>query len=369
MEHHRLSPSSAHRWIACPASVQASAGFPDTRSDAAFEGSAAHVLHDYALRHDRPAAELIGTTVDVDGVSWTVDEEMAAHVQTSVDYVRSFPGALLVEQRFDLSPWIPGGFGTADALLVGDGVATLPDFKYGKGVRVHARENPQLMVYALGAWHASGYLYDVDLFRLVVSQPRLDHFDEWTIPVRDLLAWGDDVLRPAVALATGDAPPFTPAEDACRWCRAAPTCRALADHAMAIARQAFAQPPPVLTNAEVGELLARLPIVEQWAGKLREHAFAELSAGAEVPGWKLVEGRANRAWSDESTAAGRLVAAGATDDQIFVRKLISPTQAEKVLGRKHAALECVVKPAGKPTLAPDTDPRPPCDAGFGAFSP
>ena len=346
----------------------------------AAEGTAAHELAERCLRQGANASDYRGEALTADGFAFDVTNEMVDAVQLYLDYVRDQPGRLLIEQQVDFSPWVPGGFGTADAVVLNEDVATIVDLKYGRGVKVEADNNPQAMCYALGAAYAYSFLFDIPTFRLVIVQPRLDHISAWEITTSDLLTWAEDVLKPAVEAALSEAPAFHPGEVQCRFCRAKGTCRALAKHSLAIASDGFeALGDPVkptdlkqLSNGEIAALLPHLDLVADWIKAVEAIALSQLERGATVPGYKLVAGRSLRKWADEAEAEAALRALPKLKvADIFTKKLISPAQAEKKLGKTHKLLaEHVVKPAGRPTLAPVSDTRPALEidptAGFDA---
>lgn len=364
-EHAKLSPSAAHRWMTCPGSVRLEAGFPDQTSDHARAGSTAHALAEMALANGQDAAAYAGARFsdDLD----VIDDEMVVEVQKYLDYVRGLPGHREIETRLDLGQWVPGGFGTADAVVVDGTTAHVVDLKYGKGVRVDAEENAQAMCYGLGALAAFDFLFEIETLRLVIHQPRLDHVSEWDIPAADLLAWANGTLQPAALLALTDGAPLSPGEAQCRWCRAKDHCAARAETALAAAIEGFEDlnDPLGIRDAETIDdaTLARLlPLADDAAAffkALRSRARETLLNGGEVPGYKLVAGRKGaRAWGDED-AAGKALQRKLGAKAVYEKRLISPTQAERLLGEDSHILEKhVVQPDGAPTLAPVTDKRP-----------
>ena len=369
--HAKLSASGAHRWMVCPASVRMEEGYADESSSYAREGTAAHELADRCLRHERSARSYVGTEIEVEGVTYSVDVEMADYVQQYLDYVRLLPGFHFPEQRVDFSQWVPDGFGTSDSIVIADGVISIVDLKYGKGVAVSAENNPQLMLYALGALAAYDFLYDLHTVRMTIVQPRLDHISEWEIPVTGLLAFGERA-REAAAVALSGEGGFVPEDKACRFCKARGECKAQAAQHLQTVKGEFAgfeealAAPLIDTDRldarELAALLAQVDAITAWASAIEASAQAILEAGGELPGYKLVEGRSNRQWADDVEAEAALRAAKVKVADMMATKLKTPTQMEKVLGKEHPVLLAhVIKPKGKPTIAPLSDKRPALD--------
>lgn len=369
--HAKLSPSSAHRWLHCAGSVTLEAGMPDEGSIFAAEGTAAHALAELCLRGEMQPTDMVGKEVE----GWVVTKDMADHVADYVDYVLNIHGDngetnLFIEQRVEFTEWVPDGFGTSDAIIVGDGLCHVIDLKFGQGVKVSAYQNEQAMLYALGVWQTYGRLFTIDTFVLHIHMPRLDYVSEYTITVKDLLRWADKVVRPAAAKAVAGSDAFEPSEKACRFCKARATCKALAKHNFEVAMGSFDNldepldpiSPLLLSVDDIAKLLPKMPMIKAWANDVEDHAHKTLASGGVVPGYKLVEARSNRQWLDDDQAAAVLSDKGYDP---FTKKVISPTQAEKLLGRTKAAeiTDLVVKPRGKPSLAPDSDPRPAYGAG------
>ncbi|MCI7305494.1 MULTISPECIES: DUF2800 domain-containing protein [Actinomycetaceae] len=360
--HALLSASSAHRWLNCPPSAKAVEGTADTPSDAALQGTAAHALAEHKLlralkrRSKRPISEWIDDEMETltDDYRDFVLERLAEVRQTCVD------AQVFVEQRLDYSTYAPGGFGTADALILAEPVLHLVDLKYGAGIAVSPVNNPQLMLYGLGALAAFGALYDITEVRLSIFQPRRDNVETWTIPATELIAWGQEVVAPIAAIAAQGRGEYR-AGSWCQFCRIAPTCRARAAANLALARHEFA-PPAELTLDEVADVLMKIPELKAWASDVEAWALAQAQAGTQVPGFKVVAGRSVRKYSDEAAVAEAAKKAGYTD--IWDKKLIGITAMEKLMGRstfKDVLGDLVVKPEGKPTLVPESDKRPPLE--------
>lgn len=362
--HAKLSASGAHRWLACPGSVRLEDGIADAGSAYAAEGTLAHELAEICLARGWDAHDLPPYAEASRGEDWgRYPDDMRQHVQSYLDLVRGFPGALLVETRVTYDRWVPEGFGTADALVIDDTKAALVDLKYGQGVKVYA-DGPQLKLYALGAIQTHGWLYDIQTWELVICQPRIDHIDAVTVSTGHLLEWAETVVAPAAALALTDGAPLSPGEHQCRFCRAKAVCRSRRDANLKVAYADFGPlpKPDSLDLGEIAALLGKLDEMEQWAKDVRDYAMSQAESGHDLPGYKLVEGRSYRQWTDEAAVIRRLRALKYLKSDYIVEKLIGIGEAEKLLGGKKAATpildELTVKPPGRPALVPEADKRP-----------
>ena len=357
--HALLSASSAHRWLNCPPSAQASAGVRDEASQAALQGTAAHALAEYKLlralkrRAKRPVSEFEDDEMDQltsDYVGFVLEHLTAAR-QACAD------PQVLIEQRLDFSHVVPGGFGTGDCVIIAEPVLHIIDLKYGQGVMVESEANPQLMLYALGALEAFGSLYDITEVAVTIFQPRRSNVSTWTISVAELVAWAEQVVKPRAALAASGDGEFAPGEW-CRFCKLAPTCRTRAEANLALAKNEFA-PPAELDDGEIAAVLAQLPQLKAWATDVEAHALSlAVNQGKTWTGFKLVEGRSIRKYTNEQAVAQAAEAAGV---DVWDRKLKTITALEKQLGKKRFSElfgDLVVKPAGKPALVPVSDKRP-----------
>ena len=361
-EHAELSASSAHRWIACPASVSASRGIDDSSSEAAEEGTAAHLLAERCLVSRAPARSFIGEIFN----GHVVDSEMADFVQVYVDYCNSIRGdRTYVEARLDYSLWAKGGFGTADFLRFGAGEAWVVDLKYGR--MPVAADCPQLKCYALGVFNKYGFNAQLDTIHMVIVQPRLGTVDVHTMRHVELLKWGKQVLQPAAKAALQEGATFHPGESQCRFCKAAPTCKPLADHALENASVGFedlTQTPPdtnKLSAEQIASLLPHLNLIKSWCEKVALKAQTLAGEGHVIDGYKLVRSKTNRRWSDDQEALQLMQRL--TNETVFTTKAISPTQAIKILGVENEELKkLITKPEGKPTLVPISDRRAEIDA-------
>lgn len=362
--------SAAHKWIPCVGSVALEAQYPNTSSAAADEGTAAHEMAERILR-GASDADLIGKRAK-NGVEWTA--EMREHIQIYIDKVHNLKGCgeLLVEERVDYSHHLgvdgdTDGFGTSDVVILRGTELCVADLKYGKGVRVDVENNPQLMLYALGAYDRYKLVADIDTIRMVIIQPRIDHISEWTCSVDDLLRFAHAAkvsAQEALAIVAGTMQPaYTPGEKQCRFCRGKATCPALRAEAEAL----FEVIPDELTEDEqLSVSMQKADMVEAWAKAVRAEVERRLTNGKTVPGFKMVQGKNGaRKWVSEDGAASSLHAAGFADNQIFKRTLISPTDVEKLVKQKlvttdqWAALQSeITQTKGAPSVAPESDKRP-----------
>lgn len=280
----------------------------------------------------------------------TVWEKYRDAVKTTLD------AELFVEKKLDFGKYIPGSFGTADAIIIADGVMEVIDFKYGKGVEVSATQNTQMMIYALGALDAYSWEYDIKSVRMTIVQPRKANVSEYELSVEDLSKWQEEELTPAAQRAEKGEGKQEPGEW-CRFCKVKARCARLADQATdAYLRH---ENKELISDTEMPPLLALLPAIKVWATAVEEYALARAVSGVEFEGWKVVEGRSMRKITDPDTLRTRLLDAGVKD--IYKPVELRPIgELEKLVGKKEfatRAIGCVVKPEGKPTLVPSSDKR------------
>lgn len=363
-DHALLSASGAHRWLNCPPSAVLESREPDSSSAAAAQGPAAHALAEWKLRralHRAPGFKPESTWIDDEMENYT--DDYVAFVQEHISLAREACGdpQVLIEQRLDFSHVVPGGFGTGDCVIIAEPKLQIINLKYGQGVLVQAEHNPQLMLYALGALHVFGDLYDIETVAVTIYQPRRGNVDTWETSVADLESWAETVVKPKAELAAAGGGEFCPGSW-CQFCRIAPTCRARAEANLALAKLEFA-PPAELTDAEIADVLTRIPQLKTWAADVEAYALSQaVNQGKHWDGFKLVAGRSVRKYTDETKVAEAAVAAGYAD--IYDRKLITLTAMERLMGKttfNEVLGDLVVKPVGKPTLVPDTDKRPALD--------
>lgn len=370
-KHALLSASGAHRWLECTPSAQLELQFPQSASEYAEEGTAAHELCELTARYwlgEISEAEYENQRDELakgkyynaemqecaNDYAKFVAEKTAAARETCEDAFTA------LEVRVDFSKYVKDGFGTGDCIIVSDNVLEIIDFKYGKGVRVEAAGNPQMKLYALGAYLEYNTLFDIDSVRMTIFQPRLSGVqssDE--ITVKELLEWAEKYVKPRAKLAYKGEGEFAPSEEVCKFCRAKVQCKARADKNLEL----FDEAPDVLllTPEDAGKILEQAGDIQSWLADLESLVSSTLLAGQPVEGWKMVEGRSNRRFTDELKVVAAMKAAGYDESLLYERKLITLTQMEKDFGKKAVAEtlgELIVKPQGKPTLAPAKDKRP-----------
>lgn len=359
-KHAWCGPSSIGRVLACPPSARFSAQFPDTESDYAQEGTEAHELCEYLVR--KAMGEKVRNPKNKFKF-WS--EEMQQNAESYADFVmEQYETAkqscndpvLMVEQRVDVSEYIPECFGTADCILIADGTMTIIDYKNGAGVLVDVTDNPQLKTYALGALEQFDFLYDIQNVRLVIFQPRRDNVSKWELPKSELLKWAEETLKPVAQLAYEGQGEYAAGEH-CRFCKAKAVCRKRAEHNLMLAQYDFA-PPAELDNEEIAIIISMAENLKNWVSDIKDYALKQIMEGSPVPGYKVVEGRSNRCYSDEAEVAAAVSDAGYDP---FEQKLLGITAMTKMLGKKkfeEILGKLVYKPPGAPTLAPETDDRP-----------
>lgn len=358
--HALLSASSSHRWLHCPPSARLCEGYDDKGSNFAAEGTDAHTLCEYKLR----AALGMEAKDPTEDLSW-YDAEMeesttgyAAFVMELVEEAKkncSDP-VVLIEQKLDYSRYVAEGFGTGDCVIIADGTLHIVDFKYGRGILVEAEDNPQMMLYALGALELFDCLYDIDTVSMTIFQPRRGNVSTYTLPKADLYEWADTVLAPAAELAWSGEGEYHCGEW-CQFCKAKADCRERANANMELAKYEFKQ-PPLLTDEEVEEILGRLDELIAWASDIRDYALQAAIGGKHWTGYKLVEGRSNRKYTDERAVVAAVRAAGYDP---YEHKVLGVTAMTTMLGKKQfndILGGLVAKPQGKPTLVPNSDKRP-----------
>jgi len=370
-KHALLGASSAARWIACTPSARATEGLPDQESTYAAEGTRAHEVCEKALRYKLAKWEA-GKPFDLlsDWAQQSMPTEMFNAANQYVSFLHeqwvgfSCRPGVFIEQEVDVSRWVPGGFGTCDCLMIGGGLLHIIDFKYGQGVPVSPVRNPQLMYYALGAYALFDGLESIDTVRMSIVQPRIQEEPEtWELPLSDLLSWAREVLQPAAEMAWRGEGTFCPGEH-CRFCKAHPGCRGWQEKYGPLAGFEPLPQPAALSDEELGEWLQKVEGLAAYARELEDYAQTALLEGRTLPGWKLVQGRSTRKWTNQDAAFRQMEADGIDEAMLYTRTPISLTTAEKMLGKKKFAevmSAFITRAPGAPKLAKDSDPRPAYD--------
>nr|DAK43753.1 MAG TPA: PD-(D/E)XK nuclease superfamily protein [Caudoviricetes sp.] len=361
--HALLSASGSHRWMACPPSARLEECCQNKESDAAKEGTVAHELCELKVKVQ------LGEDVSMSEYEALKEnplftKEMDACTNIYADYcidtAKEENGLPLIEVELDLSSYIPEGFGTVDCVIVSEDTLHVIDFKYGRGVEVSPVENSQLMIYALGAYDLYSPIYDFKTVKLTIVQPRLSAEPKtWECDVQHLLDFAEK-LKPIADLAFKGGGDFAPSEHTCLFCKVKYTCRARADKNLATM---FLQEkdPYTLSNDEIGEILAKVSDFPKWIKDLEDYALEQLLAGKEIKGYKAVEGRSSRVWSDEQKAFETIIKDGTEEKDLYETTPLSLAKIEKLLGKKKFASlvgEYVTKSQGKPTLTLSSDIRP-----------
>lgn len=360
-KHAVLSASSSHRWLNCSPSARLEQEFEDRETEAAAEGTAAHALCEHKLRR---ALKLQSrrkpiSRYDSDEMDMHTDSYVQFVLETLAEVRRHCADPLInIEQRLDFSCYVPDGFGTGDCIIIGDKIMHIIDFKYGQGVLVEAEHNPQMMLYALGALRLFDSLYDIEEVAMTIYQPRRENISTWTIPVSELKVWAENELVPKARLAYEGKGEYRPGPW-CTFCKAAVKCRARAEEKLWLAQYEFAK-PPLLTDTEIEDILGKLDDLTRWAEEIKTYAQdAALNHGKQWHGYKVVEGRSVRKYSNEDAVVEAANAAGYHD--IFRKTLLPITEMEKLMGKQEFQSilgGLIIKPAGKPTLVPASDKRP-----------
>ena len=358
--HAILSASSSDRWLHCPPSARLCEAYEDKGSDYAAEGTDAHALCEYRLK------QALGIPAEdpIENLSW-YNEEMEECAAGYTAYVVELletakqtcsDPVVMIEQRVDFSRWVQDGFGTADCILIADGVLNIVDYKHGKGVEVSAEGNTQLSLYSLGALEIFDGIYDIDTVRMTIFQPRKSNISVDQMDKADLYEWADTELTQKAQLAYEGQGDFSCGEW-CRFCKAKAECRERAAVNLDLARYEF-QAPALLDDEEIADILGKVYALAAWASDVKEYALQQAVSGKEWTGWKLVEGRSNRKYTSEAAVAAAVESAGFDP---YERKVLGVTAMQKLLGKtrfEELLSPYIEKPQGKPTLVLESDKRP-----------
>ena len=370
--HAILSCSSSARWLTCTPSARLEATFPSTTNTAAEEGTLAHELGCLFLQKELKlvkknvyekklkeiqANELYNEEMDdhADAYSTFVMERYAEALSHTKDAL------IFLEQKLNLTDYVPEGFGTGDTVIIADHTLDIIDLKYGKGVLVKADNNKQMMLYALGALREFDFMYDIKEVRMTIYQPRIDNFSSYIVTVDELTSWAEDVLRPRAAMAFKGEGEFV-AGDHCRFCKVAGACKANAAMNLQLAKYEFRDPEYLLSDEEIADILDKQDQFCKWLDAVDAYALDQaVNHSKEWPGYKIVEGKARRKYTDTIAIRETLVKKGFEEDTIAPRTLLGVTLLTKEIGKKtfEAVVDpFIIKPPGKLTLVPVTDKRP-----------
>ena len=360
VKHAVLSASSSERWLNCPPSARLCEVYEDKGSDYAAEGTDAHALCEFRLK------QALGLPADdpIENLSW-YNEEMedcaagyAAYVSELLETAKQTCAdpVVMIEQRVDFSRWVKEGFGTADCIIIADGVLNICDYKNGQGCLVLAERNPQMMLYALGALEIFDGIYDIDTVRMTIYQPRKSNISVYEMDKADLYEWANSELTQKAQLAYEGQGSFSCGEW-CRFCKAKAECRERAEANLALARYEF-QTPALLADEEIADILGKVDALTAWAADVKEYALQQAISGTVFPGWKLVEGRSNRKYTSEAAVAAAVEGAGFDP---YEKKLLGITAMQKLLGKsrfEELLAPYIEKPQGRPALVRSSDKRP-----------
>ena len=359
-EHAVLSASSANRWLHCPPSVRLSEGYMDKASVFAMEGTSAHELCEYKLR-SALGMEAENPTENLDFYNTEMEECSEGYATYILELVEKAKETcsdpvVMVEQRVDFSRYVPEGFGTADCIIIADETLNIVDYKHGKGVEVSAEDNPQMKLYALGALELFDCLYDISKVQMTIFQPRLSNVSVFVMDKADLLNWANDELTAKAELAFEGKGELCCGEW-CKFCKAKANCKERARVNMEMAQYEFRK-SSLLTDEEVVKILSRIDELTSWASDVKNFALEQAVRGKQWPGWKVVEGRSNRKYTDEGAVAQVVKNAGYNP---YDEKIMGITNMTKMLGKEkfnELLGDFVERPQGKPTLVPEDDNRP-----------
>lgn len=366
--HAILSASGAHRWMNCTPSARLELEFADTSSEAAKEGTLAHEICEAKVLNyfypGRISKRQLTSKIKKFKEHELWQSDMDRFTDVYVDFIKSeylnfgSDPSINVEVRLDLTGYIPEGYGTADCVLVGGNKLEVIDLKYGKGVPVSAENNPQLLLYALGAYQKYKMLCKFETVKVAIVQPRIaDEPSVFELSIDDLIKFGEEVKAKA-AIAYEGKGEFNPSESVCRFCKARHACRARANKNVELAF-ATIKPPDTLSYEEMGEYLSKGKDTAAWLKDLQDYALDACLAGHAVKGWKAVEGRSLRAWSNQLAAFTELKRAGLEDKDLYKYEPLTLAQIEKTFGKEvlQVAAAYIIKPPGKPTLVEESEKR------------
>lgn len=368
--HAILSASSAHKWLVCTPSARLEEQFPNKTSEYMQEGTLAHAIAEFKVRSYflEPMTKTTQTRrLNKFKKEEGFQNEMLEHTDTYLNFLKeealktNTKPFIAVEQKVDFSSYVPEGFGTADCIMISGDTLHIIDFKYGKGVKVEAEDNPQMKLYALGAVSAYGLFYPLKTIKMSIVQPRIDNISSYELPIEVLLEWGEKTVKPQAQKAFAGLGEYVQGEH-CRFCRAKGSCEFRAKENMKVVEEIQNSYNGTISNDELGEMLTKTDGIEQWIKDIKGYALELLLKGENVRGWKAVEGKSNRKLVDVDKAFEILEANGYDEAILYEKTPLTLTKLEKVIGKtklSEAIGDYIEKPKGAPTLAKETDKREP----------
>lgn len=363
--HALLSASGASRWMKCNPSARLEDMFPDCSSEYAEEGTLAHEISELKLTKYLKTMSLRTFNSKMKKLKShkLYKPEMENYTDVYVDNIKELlmsfdkPGTAEIEKKVDFSEYVPEGFGTCDFVTVDNETLYIRDLKYGRGVPVSAQDNPQLMLYSLGAYLEFSLFKDIENINMGIIQPRLDIVSIFEISADKLMKWAENEVKPNAEKAFKGEGDFKVGQ--CTFCRAKALCRARAEANMSLETEMKLK-GNILSNEEMGEILNRARDIVKWVKDIENYCQQAILRGEYVPGWKVVEGRSVRAFSDTEKAMEVLKEKGVAEELMYERKMLTLTQLEGVVGKKdfnEYVGDFIIKPKGKPTLVPESDKR------------
>ena len=368
--HAILSASSAHKWLVCTPSARLEEQFPNKTSEYMQEGTLAHEIAEFKVKSyflEKTPKTTQTRRLNKFKKEEGFQDEMLEHTDTYLNFLKeealktNTTPFIAVEQKVDFSSYVPEGFGTADCIMISGDTLHIIDFKYGKGVKVEAEDNPQMKLYALGAVSAYGLFYPLKNIKMSIVQPRIDNISSYEIPIEPLLEWGEKVVKPQAQKAFAGLGEYVQG-DHCRFCKAKGACEFRAKENMKVVEEIQNSYNGTISNDELGEMLTKTDGIEQWIKDIKGYALELLLKGENVRGWKAVEGKSNRKLVDVDKAFAILEANGYDEAILYEKTPLTLTKLEKVLGKtklSEAIGDYIEKPKGAPTLAKETDKREP----------
>lgn len=370
VKHAFLSASASHRWLNCPPSAKLCESLPDQTSTYAQEGTDCHELCAYLVEKalgrnvTDPTKHLSYYNTEMQNCA----EEYCNFVLEQLEEakVHCKDPQVIVEQRLDFSRFVENGFGTGDCVIVADDVLHIIDYKHGLGVLVEAQNNSQLFCYAIGALEIFDGIYDINEVKISIFQPRRGNVDTFSISKDELLTWANEVLEPTAKLAYEGKGEFN-AGGHCQFCKVKATCRKRAEHNLELAKYDF-EVPATLDDIEIAAILPKIDQLISWGNDIKDYALQQAQSGTHYEGFKVVEGRSNRKYTDEVVVAESVTKAGFDP---YEKKVLGVTAMTTLLGKKRFEEllgELTYKPPGKPALVPESDKRPVMNTAINDFN-